>query len=464
MSFRTRIVSAVLVMAFMGGLVWVAASGRTLGSDDGDGGSLFAPGRITINLWYADAALTDYLNEVAVAYNESQGRCRVEPSLRSGVEYLEAISRASVEADRDMPDVYVISNDALEKAVLAGLAAPVDDSGSFEDTETYPQTAIDAVTCHDAVCGYPFYFETAALLYNKEYVAAAQEAAEDAPEESGSSAELPSTILDIIRFAGGYDAPEGVTSVFTWDVGDIFYNYYFVGDMIDVGGPCGDDSSRIDIYNASAIRSLQVYQQLNQFFSIDTKSVSYESVLDDFIAGRLVFTVATSDAVRTIAAAKADGSFTGDYGVLRLPDISDDLQTRGLSVTNCLVVNGYSEEQAEANRFIRYLLYEKSGDFFPRTGKPLAQNGCRYPDEHMDGFFSAYADSVPISKMRATSNFWMLLENAFSEIWDGADPNAALKALYEQTMIQITGDGGFSVTALEDPEKIDINAELSGGE
>lgn len=450
MSFRARLISAALVASLLGGLVWVAASGRTLGSSEPDGGSFLAPGKTTINLWYADDAMTDFLNEAAVAYNAAQSRYRVEPALQSGVEYLEEINRASVDADKDMPDVYVISNDMLEKAALAGLAVPVEDE-SLNDTVIYPQPAIDAVSYSGKTYAYPFYFETAALLYNRGYLEAA-------------GAEPPATILDLVRFANSYDAPEGVEAVFTWDVGDIFYNYYFVGSMISVGGSHGDDSSQINIYNADAIRSLQVYQQLNQYFSIDTKSVSYESVLEDFIAGKQVFTVATSDAVRTIAQAAEEGSFTGEYGVCRLPDITDSLPARGISVTNCLAVNGYSEEQEEATRFIRYMLYDKKADFFDRTGKPLAQNGYSYSDAHMDGFLDAYTDSVPISKMRATSNFWMLLENAFSEIWNGADPNASLKSLYEQTMTQITGDSSFTAEALPEPERIDINEELSGGE
>ena len=40
--------------------------------------------------------------------------------LESGLDYVETINRNSVESN--VPDLYVISNDALEKAYLAGLA------------------------------------------------------------------------------------------------------------------------------------------------------------------------------------------------------------------------------------------------------------------------------------------------------------------------------------------------------
>ena len=51
---------------------------------------------------------------------------------------------------------------------------------------------------------------------------------------------IPATIDDILTFANSYDAPEQVEAVFKWDVADIFYNYFFVGNYIDVGGPTGD--------------------------------------------------------------------------------------------------------------------------------------------------------------------------------------------------------------------------------
>ena len=119
--------------------------------------------------------------------------------------------------------------------------------------------------------------------------------------EERINAMIPSTIDDILSFADSYDAPEQVEAVFKWDVDDIFYNYFFVGNYIDVGGSCGDDTESIDIYNLDAIRCLMAYQDLNQFFSIDPDEVDYDSVIQEFIDGKLVFTVATTDIVGRIA-------------------------------------------------------------------------------------------------------------------------------------------------------------------
>ena len=106
------------------------------------------------------------------------------------------------------------------------------------------------------------------------------------------------------------------------------------------------------------------------------------------------------------------------------------------------------------------MLYEQNSDFYNRTGRLLAQNGCTYDDPHIEGFFEAYRNSVPLSKLPQTENFWMFLENTLSQVWDGADANASLKSLYEQVEMQISGNDSITVQALPDPEYIDISAEL----
>jgi arabinogalactan oligomer/maltooligosaccharide transport system substrate-binding protein len=453
MSLRTRIWSAVLVIALLAGLIFVSIYYNN-STEEGNTASLFSTKK-TMTLWYCDDTLTDYLNEIAVSYNESQNSYRVEPKLQDGVEYLENINKASV-ADKDYPDIYIISNDQLEKATLAGLTSEVTDRASFADNVIFPQAAINAVTYDGSVVAYPFYFETAALLYNSDYLQTMATTLGATLKDT-----VPGSVQDIIRLANSYNAPEGVTDVFTWDVNDIFYNYYFLGSDIDVGGKYGDDSSQISIYTEDAIQALQVYQELGQYFSPDTKT-DYDTIMKNFSSGKIVFTTATSDAVAVMKKAQEDGTFTGsDYGVTALPDLTDKLTTKGLSVTHCLVVNGYSEEKQAANDFISYMIYKNNTDFYDRTGKPFAQNGYQYSDPHMEGFFDAYSDSVPMPKLRQTSNFWMFMENSFAQVWDGADPNETLQKLYEQVEVQITGNDNFTCEKLADPTKIDLNEGLT---
>lgn len=428
-----------------------------------------------LQLWYTDEALTNYVESAAFDYQEETGN-KVVPVLVSGLEYLDEIYTASLEGEG--PDLFITSNDTLEKAYLSGLSSKIEDTGGIVDQNNYPEAALLAVTYKDRIVAYPFYFETSVFLYNQTYVEnlaretieaeanaaegeAAMEAIEAADSEQAAegqvvteaetaevSAEavartmdviIPSTIDEILTFAEEYDAPEQVEAVFKWDVSDIFYNYFVVGNYITVGGDAGDDPDNIHIYNEDAMKCLAVYQKLNQFFSIEPKEVSYDSILQEFIEGKTVFTVATTDAIRKIDEAKAAGSFAYEYGVATMPNVNEELSSRSLSVTNAVVINGYSGQKEKAEDFAKYLTYDRAESLYDRTGKISVRKNLDDDNKKIKVALAEYEKSVPIPKNMETGSFWVYLEIAFANIWKGADINETLRGLSEQVMSQVTG-------------------------
>ena len=478
MTLKKRLIMILVIALIAGGLYGAGRFGLLVRHEETESREedfLFGH-RETLYLWYADETLTDYLNSVAVAYSEHQDEVRVIPVYTQGMEYLETINQASLQTE-EMPDLYIVSNDSLEKAYLAGLACEVQlPEGVLSMADMLPQAAVRAVTYHDKQIGYPFYYETSCLLYNRTYLTdwaraqieaeRDQALAEDAQEQADNGdvedeiqevheqeevseeevdakveATIPQTIDEILSFADVYDAPEQVEAIFKWDVSDIFYNYFIVGKYMDVGGENGDNSDSIHIYNENAIRALRVYQNLNQFFSIDTKEISYDSVLQDFLDGKIVYTVATSDALSKLEQAREDGDFSYDYGVSRVPDVSEELESASLSVTQCVGVNGYSTKKEMANEFAVYLTQYNTDDLYARTGKlPVHSSGKTYDDPNAAAFLEEYDRSVPMPKMIETSNFWVELEIAFAKIWEGHDANDELKELSEQIMGQVLGE------------------------
>ena len=498
MSLKKRL-TAVGVIAVAAALTFgVAKSGRQITEKREN--TVFNNGKETLYLWYTDEALSSYLSSAAVAYSETHD-VRVMPVLEGGPEYLENINRASLEAEAP-PDLYILGHDSLEKAYLAGLADEVEPSGNIPLKELYMDTGLQAAIYEDKLIGYPFYFETSALLYNKTYleqmaiqaleaeaVRAAEEAGElepDAGQEEGSGEEgtesadatweeqftkeqidgkikelLPTTIEEIRAFADSYDAPEQVEGVFKWDVTDIFYNYFFVGDAIEIGGDAGWDDSRIDIYNVDAIKNMRVYQELNQFFSMDTSESDYDAILNEFMEGKIVFTMATTDAVFKLEHARDDGLFAYDYDIAMTPDIGEGRKTRSLSMTSCVVVNGYSDNKEAANDFAYFLTSQYNDILFARTGKVSAARDVDYGYEALDKFAQGYEKSISMPKMIETSNFWVKLEVVFSQIWNGADANEKLKELSEEMMEQVTG-APFEEEYLDVP--VETEEEESGEE
>lgn len=498
MSLKKRLKAAGIIAIAAAAVFGIARSGLTISEKQEE--TVFSGGKETLYLWYTDEMLTSYLTGAAVAYNENHD-VRIVPVLQPALEYLESINQASLESNT--PDLYILGHDSLEKAYLAGLASEVAfPGGSME--EAYLKTGLQAATYKDKVIGYPFYFETSGLLYNRTYLEdmarsqleaeadlaegeAAQAQAEESqpPEESGQVQEsaveaegtaderfteeqiearikeiLPNTIKDIETFADEYDAPEQVEGVFKWDVTDIFYNYFFVGNTLNMGGEAGWNTGQIDIYNLETIESLRVYQELNQFFSIDTSEIDYEAILDEFMAGKTVFTIATTDAVFKLEDARADGLLAYDYGIALVPDIDEGKPSRSLSMTSCVVVNGYSANKEAANDFAKFLTTQYNDILYARGGKVSAAKNVEYGYEALAMFAAEYEKSISMPKMIETSNFWVQLEVLFSEVWNGADANEKLKELSEQIMEQVTGEA-YQEEYIKEPETEPEEAEYS---
>ena len=429
-----------------------------------------------IVIWYTDDALSDYLAGAALKYYE-ENDVRVTPVLVSGLQYLEQIHDAQMSGE-GAPDLYIISNDTLEKAYLSGLAAQITDPEGMVNASHYSDAALHAVTYENKLLGYPLYFETSIFLYNETYLtdmavktieaeqnAAEGEAAMEMVEAAESDAEsealandngatsvsditeeqikekketlVPVTMDGILTFADSYDAPETVEAVFKWDVSDIFYNYFIVGDSISVGGINGDDAGTIDIYNQKSVECMTLYQQLNQFFSIDTKAVTYDSVLSEFMEGKIVFTVATTDAIGKLEKGKKDGTFAYEYGITAIPAVSDSLDSKSLSVTNAAVINGFSKNGALANDFASYLVKNQTEEFYTMTDKIPSRYDVTYENPAISVALSEYGTSVPVPKMMQTSNFWAQLEIAFTRIWTGSDVNEILSDLDERIKKQV---------------------------
>lgn len=458
---RLLLVAAVLVLA---GIVLIMVYFSMQYGGGGRPVTELGDRKETIHLWYTDDALTDYLNSKAVEFYDSTD-IRIDVKLVSGLEYLETINTASLDREENTPDIYIISNDSLEKAYLSGLAAQLPETSAVYDESLFNQAARNAVTYDGKYVACPMYFETSALLYNKTYLQQIADEANKAAENADGEAQndetmqqpvtaeqlIPSSIADILNFADQYSTPENVEYFFRWDVSDIFYNYFFIGNYISVGGEAGDDKSQIDIYNTESVSSLKVYQELNQFFSIDTKETNYDTIMQEFQEGRTIYTIATSDCIRKLDEAAANGEFAYEYGVAQLPDINQELTTKGMSVTNALVINGYSAHQESACRFMDYLVKNESADLYGMTGKLPAVVQETYEDAHQAAFMENYQESIPIPKMLETSNFWVELEICFAKVWDGADANTQLRQLSGQIKTQLAGEP-VTEEPIEDPE------------
>lgn len=430
----------------------------------------------TVKLWYTDSDLTNYLESASVKFNSESGRQeRVELRLCEEGDFVKAIYDASVKGE-DFPDIYVLSNDSFEKAYLSGLAREITGDDAVAVKDAYPGSAVNAVTYKGHILGCPWYYDTAALIYNKTFLldwaedkllmetvtegdlnesqtetSEVTEIPEISPEEAEAylAEHIPHNMEDLLFFSNDYNAPDTLDSVFKWDVNDVFFTYFFAGDSMNVGSETGDDPSVMDIYNEKSVLALKGFQMLNQFFSFDSRDVNYDQVVSDLIDGKLLFTVCTTDVLRTIQEKKKAGECAYEFGAAPLPDITAEIKARPLSVTDALVINGYSEKASNARAFIEFITGLPADELYEATGKTSALTSCTFSDPSMEAFRTSYENSVPVTKMTRTGNFRIRMEAALMRIWDGEDPNLVLREL-SYDMNRQTG------ASLEEPELLDV--------
>ncbi len=349
---------------------------------------------IELNLWYTDESMTAYMSEAAEAFGR-ENQVAVIPRQISAIDYLENINQQNI-AETDIVDVYILNSESLEKAYMAGLAAPL-----WEELAGYPDVAVSACRYQGKGIAFPVYFETEYFLYNKDIVS-----------------EPPASFQAIIDFASsdemsGENAElyQNLEAVLKWDVLDLFCNYQFVGAYLNLGGPDGDDRTVVDMNNENVLNALGFYKELNQSLYFDGEEVQYDALLQSFLEGRILYTIGTT---RSLELLRQNGM---NYGIAPIPPLTDSLDSRGISVNYVAVVNPYSRSTVLSERLAAYLSDEYAEKCYDLSGKLPCKRLSTYPAEEFVHVMDAYERSVVLPKLMDTTNFWVELEVVLNNIW-----------------------------------------------
>ena len=240
---------------------------------------------------------------------------------------------------------------------------------------------------------------------------------------------IPVTLNDLLTIADTFDAPSGVDGVMKWDVSDIFYNYWFAGDAMTFGGPAGDDKNDIVLKTTESVTYLKYYHHLRQFFALETAEADYANCIQEFMDGKMVFTIASVDVINTLEEAGKKGELEFAYGYSILPAIDQVTLARPMSTTNVVVINGYTDNKELANAFAAYLVGGYSSELYARTGKPSCNINSNGLYAGLDVFDASYANSEPLPKIIELENVWMELEAMYSRIWNDEDVDTELQGL-----------------------------------
>lgn len=441
MKIRKRISMAavVILLAFM---LWYAMEDSMIESEDT---AQQTAEEVSLNVWYSDESLQAYVESAAESY-EKKNHVKVNTKQLAEIDYIQMIHDSSIGEEFEGPDVYLITNDQLEMVEMAGLTSVVEKHREHYSSDYYADTALHAVRYNGNQIAYPISFETSFLLYNKDYVQVERTMEQESnDEEIPKQAEtqmvsvIPETIEELKDFSEEFEGAEGVENIFRFDVSDIFYTYFFVGNYLKLGGLDGDNAGVVDVANENVVQCLTSFQELAQFFAIDIKTINYETVLSEFAAGKTVYIIGKTDAVQRLSELQKENGTEINYGIAQLPNISEELSTKVLSVTTAAVVNGYTRNKEEADKFADYLSYGYADSLYETTGKYAAKREVEIPDNvYRHEIYVQYENSVSLPKLLNASNFWVNLEIAFFNIWTGEDVQQQIQAVSDQVTKQLS--------------------------
>lgn len=346
-------------------------------------------------VWYTNDTLTPYMEYVAEDYEKQTGMHVVAKKV-TPADYLEQIYAASVSEESTTPDVYITTNDCLEQAYLSGVAT--EQYLNLSDKE-FSESALHAVTYKGKKIASPLYFDTTLLFYNKNYAGT-----------------VPETMDGLLAFAESFEEAEGVENILKWDCSNGFRDYFFAGAYLDVAGEDGDEKEKLDVTGDELVQVMNYFKSMNDYFSIDIDSVSEEEVLSEFIQGKTVFVLGDTGYISSLEASGME-----NYGVAKLPMLTDTLKSRGIAVTNVAVVNGFSEKQEAAAKFVHALTVDYASKLYELTKKvpactttELSVEACKVAQEQ-------YADCRQLPKLMNLGDFWVRFEIVMADIWKGAE-------------------------------------------
>lgn len=361
---------------------------------------------VVLNFWYVDANMTDYFTEVIEKYQEEHSNVTVNMRIVAATGYLDNINTQSI-SHSNAVDIYMLHNEDLEQAYLAGLARAYDPKDTVYTEENYGKSAMRAITYDNKKIAYPLYFDGAFLVYNKDYVET-----------------VPTTFDGILEFATMERSEEesimdNIEIVCVWPVSDYTFNYEFLSDSLIVGGINGDNRSQVDVENDTVITALQYFESLNDYFALERKEVDYEYCLNYFMEGKSAFTFAKTAALTRLNESEVN------YGTACMPDISGTISASALSYTQCLVINPYSTNIAEAEKLVKALSYDYVSEFYGQTGYYPSCKVWEY-DDIVRGIYDNYFDSTPMPKMMTLGDYYIELDILLHKVWDDEGDIATL--------------------------------------
>ena len=374
-----------------------------------------APPSTSVRVRYYNENLTPFFEKCEKEYEAAHTDTDIILDLQGTDDYIVKIDSDSANPNT-CPDVYMINNSDLGTAYLGGLTYK--NSYDIYNSENYCETAINACSYAGNLIAYPLFYNTSFLLYNKDYI----------KEKDVVTFETLKNYSQSVDFTNKEDSK--IQAVFGTDVSDLFLNYGYLGNGMDIGGPAGDDANKLDLENDLVLEGVTEYKALIDYFHLTAKSDAADC-LDKFYSGKILSTVANSENIRQIIEKNIN------FGVAAFPDYDISIKTTPLSITTALVVNPYSANTEKASDFAKFATYDEAYSLYGTSYCFTSRRGADYPVKTLQNMYGSYEKSVSKNKLLYGNQVYPLLEIEIHNIVAGEDTKEELKKVSEYMKTQL---------------------------
>lgn len=333
-----------------------------------------------LTFWYEDASYTDFFREAARRYFAQTG-VKVSVECQNTIDYIGDIYDKTMQDDA-FPDVYLIQGDNLEEAYLYGLVS-VNEKGLAD--VNIASNAVKASTYGEKLLGYPLSFNTCVFVYQPDYFG-----------------EAPASLQSIIDYSNENEPAENVEYLLEWDVNDAFYDFPFIGNSVTFEKNEADTMNVI--YNEEMYQQdLEYFDTILASFSVDADTVSEEHIIGNFLAGRTLSAIIDTDTLSRLEGCR--------YELMQMPNLNENLSAPVCAMTDMLVVNDFSKNQAAAADFAHFVTVTMAEDLYGITGHfSVIPSESQGRAEQVA--FAAYETAVLVPDSKDARDFWVNLQEA----------------------------------------------------
>ncbi|WP_105616003.1 sugar ABC transporter substrate-binding protein [Vallitalea okinawensis] len=307
-------------------------------------------------------------------------------------------------------DVFAAPHDHLGELVESGLIIPNTEFNA-NYAETFVPAAVTAVTYKGETYGYPVSIETYALFYNKDIV--------DEPVKTWD---------ELKEFAKEYNNPSENKFALMFEAANAYYDYMFLGGYgSKLFGESGEDREQLGFDNENGVEAMKFLHSIRtDIMDIAAADISYDVMMQGFNSGQFPYMINGPWAIQDCKDAGTN------FGIVELPVLPNGEHPESFSGVRGLYVSSYTEYPNAAMLFANFCAdLEMTKERFEITHQIPVRTDYQVEDEFIAGVMAQAKYAKPMPAIPEMGSYWTVMGSVYTNIWEGAEPEAELEAAKE---------------------------------